>query len=103
MSLIPLSREQLQAEGVDGIKRAEVKQLVKGQYGRIVQAARQGQKEFFFQCPEKMNLSYNVLILHDDITSELNELFPGVTITSIKQKGAAQVIYQQAGILLDWS
>jgi urease gamma subunit len=97
MSFLPLTREQLQAEGVDGNKRAQVKAQVQRFYAQIVQAARNGQKEFFFQFPS------HAIITHDDIIRELTELFPGVTISSIQQKGTAQMVYQHAGILLDWS
>ena len=111
--MIPLTRAQLQAEGVDGNKRAQIQQLIQRQYAAIIAAARDGKAEYFLPQPARMGLSMkdgpkswrsnDTFITHEDIIRELTTLFPGVTITPIEQKGTAQMIYQQCGILLDWS
>lgn len=113
MNLAPLSREQLQAEGVDGNKRAQIQVMLQGFYQGILRAARSGQKEYFVEMPEKIGLpiktgissyvSNDTFITHEDIIEAMRKIFPGVTITSILKRATAQVVYQKAGILLDWS
>jgi hypothetical protein len=114
MSLTPLSRAQLQAEAVDGNKREQIRQLIQRPYQAVVTAARAGQTEYFFQCPGKMGInvrrgdgisytSNDTFITHADLVEALQRIFPDVTITAVPQKGAGNVVYQQAGILLEWS
>ncbi len=111
--MIPISREQLQQEGVDGNKRAQIQGMIQRVHHQILAAARAGQTEYFFPQPMSVGIvirngagshhSQSLFIIHEDVIQELSKLFPGVTMTSIEQKGTKQMVYQQAGILLDWS
>jgi len=109
--IIPISREQLQQEGVDGNKRAQIQGMIQQVHHKILAAARAGQTEYFFPNPMSVGNVIDVnhvnrarlFITHEDVIQELSKLFPGVTMTSIEQKGTKQMVYQQAGILLDWS
>ena len=111
--IIPISREQLQQEGVDGNKRAQIQGMIQRVHHQILAAARAGQTEYFFPQPMCFGIVnrngpvshhlQSLFIIHEDVIQELSKLFPGVTITSIEQKGTKQMVYQQAGILLDWS
>jgi hypothetical protein len=111
--MIPMTRAQLQQEGVDGNKRAQIQGLIQRVHHQILGAARAGQTEYFFLQPMSVgmvirngsvsHLSQSLFITHEDVILELSKLFPGVTMTSIEQKGTKQMVYQQAGILLDWS
>jgi hypothetical protein len=123
--MIPMSREQLQQEGVDGEKRAQIQGMIRGYYTKILATARAGQTEYFMPVSVRMNtiqpVDLNTLaipedmlarsrnqavasspITHGDIIEELGKIFPGVTMSSIEEKRTQQMVYQQAGILLNW-
>lgn len=113
MSLTPFSRSDLQAEADGGHKRQQIRGMITRPYNEIIQAARDGQTTFFFLSPQQIGISVRAgpvthrstieFITHADLIQELQKLFPDVTITSVERKGTAQMVYQQPGILLDWS
>ena len=112
--MIPMTRAQLQQEGVDGNKRAQIQGMIQQVHHKILAAARAGQTEYFMPVPEKTPIaiklpggigtwSNDTFISHQDIIQELSKVFPDVTMTSVQKKGTQQMVYQQAGILLTWS
>lgn len=111
--IVPLTRAQLQQEGIDGNKRFQIQLIIQKFYHQILTTARTGQTEYFFQQPMKIGItvsqggfrhqSHSAFITHQDIIEELIKLFPDVTISSLEQKAAAGRVYQQEGILINWN
>lgn len=111
----PFSRSALRQEAQTWFRDQELKKHLLGIYHTTLRAARNGETNAFIPFAEVQDLSRfpisldalpgtnRGLITHADLIHELQTIFPDVTITSVERKGTAQMVYQQPGILLDWS